>query len=177
MNNKQNFFDHLDGAWGDLIADTYKEYNNIIFYDTHRDINLTLTNQHNPKVYNDRVNYYEEDYKAQDKDKVNYKIDLTLYMTKPNELKLSVAIQNIDVVDFINDNYMNISFYVDEERTVKDNHPSEIIMIEPTFLKNYLNRARPYINLDVTDTINSNRIYDIFIECVLNIVQDPNIKK
>ena len=24
---KQNFFDHLDGGWGDLIADTYKEYN------------------------------------------------------------------------------------------------------------------------------------------------------
>ena len=24
---KQNFFDHLDGGWGDLIADTYKEAN------------------------------------------------------------------------------------------------------------------------------------------------------
>ena len=24
---KQNFFDQLDGGWGDLIADTYKEYN------------------------------------------------------------------------------------------------------------------------------------------------------
>ena len=28
MNNKQNFFDHLDGGWGDLIADTYEEYSN-----------------------------------------------------------------------------------------------------------------------------------------------------
>ena len=25
MNTKQNFLDHLDGGWGDLIADTYKE--------------------------------------------------------------------------------------------------------------------------------------------------------
>ena len=25
MNTKQNFFDQLDGGWGDLIADTYKE--------------------------------------------------------------------------------------------------------------------------------------------------------
>ena len=180
MNNKINFFDHLDGGWGDLIADTYKEYNNIMFYDTHRDINLILTNLHNLKVYKGRVNYYEEDYKAQDKDKVNYKIDLTLYMTNTNELKFSVAIQNIDVVDFTNDNYMNISFYIPDERITKDiysDYIEEIIKIEPTFLKNYLNRARPYINLDATDTINSNRIYDIFIECVLNIVQDPNIKK
>ena len=28
MNNKQNFFDQLDGGWGDLIADTYEEYSN-----------------------------------------------------------------------------------------------------------------------------------------------------
>ena len=28
MNIKQNFFDHLDGGWGDLIADTYEEYSN-----------------------------------------------------------------------------------------------------------------------------------------------------
>ena len=101
-------------------------------------------------------------------------------MTNTNELKLSVAIQNIDVVDFTNDNYMNIIFYIPDERITKDiysDYIEEIIKIEPTFLKNYLNRARPYINLDATDTINSNRIYDIFIECVLNIVQDPNIKK
>ena len=25
MNTKQNFFDQLDGGWGDLIADTYKK--------------------------------------------------------------------------------------------------------------------------------------------------------
>ena len=49
-------------------------------------------------------------------------------MTNTNELKLSVAIQNIDVVDSINDNYMNISFYVDEERRS-------------------LRRAKPYIKL------------------------------
>lgn len=28
MNNKQNFFDQLDGCWGDVIADTYEEYSN-----------------------------------------------------------------------------------------------------------------------------------------------------
>ena len=28
MNIKQNFFDQLDGGWGDLIADTYEEYSN-----------------------------------------------------------------------------------------------------------------------------------------------------
>ena len=27
MNTKQNFFDQLDGGWGDLIADTYKKAN------------------------------------------------------------------------------------------------------------------------------------------------------
>lgn len=167
MNNKQNFFDHLDGEWGDLIADTYKEYNNIMFYDTRRDINLILTNQHNPKVYKDQVNYYEEDYKAQDKDKVNYKIDLTLYMPNTNELKLSVVIQNIDVgyLDFINDNYMNISFYVDEERTVKDNYPSEIIMIEHNFIRSFLRRAKPYIKLE---------LYDKFTNDAINLIQDPN---
>lgn len=175
MNNKQNFFDHLDGAWGDLIADTYKEYNNIIFYDTHRDINLTLTNQHNPKVYNDQINYYEEDYKAQDKDKVNYKIDLTLYFKNEYELVFSTIIRNPDTIDI---SYMVIIFYSQDERITKDissDYAEEIIKIEPTFLKNYLNRARPYIKLDVTDTINNNRIYDIFIEGVLNIVQDPNL--
>lgn len=167
MNNiKTNFFDQLDNNWGDLISNTYKEYNNIMFYDTHRDIKLTLTNQHNPKVYKDQVNYYEEDYKAQDKDKVNYKIDLTLYMTNTNELKLSVAIQNIDVVDFINDNYMNISFYVDEERTVKDNQPSEIIMIEHNFIRSFLRRAKPYIKLE---------LYDKFTNDAINLIQDPNM--
>ena len=25
MNTKQNFFDHLDGGWGEIIADTYKD--------------------------------------------------------------------------------------------------------------------------------------------------------
>ena len=29
---KQNFFDHLDGGWGDIIADTYKEHNRDYFY-------------------------------------------------------------------------------------------------------------------------------------------------
>ena len=177
MNNKQNFFDHLDGECGDLIADTYKEYNNIMFYDTHRDINLILTNQHNPRVYKAQTNYYREDYKAQDKDKVNYSIDLTLYFYSEYELIFSTVIQNTNTIDI---SYMDIIFYIQDERITKDissDYTEEIIKIEPTFLKNYLNRARPYINLDVIDTINSNRIYDIFIESVLNIVQDPNIKK
>ena len=29
MKTKQNFFDHLDNNWGDLISDTYKEYRTI----------------------------------------------------------------------------------------------------------------------------------------------------
>ena len=176
MKTKQNFFDHLDGGWGDLIADTYEEYNNIMFYDTHRDINLILTNQHNPRVYKYQVNYYEEDYKAQDKDKVNYKIDLTLYMANTNELKLSVAIQNIDVVDSINDNYMKLSFYVDEERTVKDNHSSEIIMIEHNFIRSFLRRAKPYIKLDKDNNTNSStELYDKFTNDAINLIQDPNM--
>ena len=32
MNIKQNFFDHLDGGWGDVIADTYEEHNRDYFY-------------------------------------------------------------------------------------------------------------------------------------------------
>ena len=178
MKHNKHFFDTLDNNWEDTLTGIYKEHNDILFYDTHRDIKLTLTNQHNPKVYKDQVNYYEEDYKAQDKDKVNYSIDLTLYMTNTNELKLSVAIQNIDVVDFINDNYMNIIFYIQDERISKDissDYAEEIIKIEPTFLKNYLNRARPYIKLDTTDTTNNKRLYDVFLEGVLNTVPDPNI--
>ena len=87
-------------------------------------------------------------------------------MTNTNELKLSVDIQNIDVVDFINDNYMNISFYVDEERTVKDNHPSEIIKIEHNFIRSFLRRAKPYIKLE---------LYDKFTNDAINLIQDPNM--
>ena len=68
-------------------------------------------------------------------------------MTNTNELKLSVAIQNIDVVDSINDNYMNISFYVDEERRS-------------------LRRAKPYIKLE---------LYDKFTNDAINLIQDPNM--
>ena len=143
MNNiKTNFFDQLDNNWGDLISNTYKEYNNIMFYDTHRDINLILTNQHNPKVYKDQVNYYEEDYKAQDKDKVNYKIDLTLYFKSEYELIFSTVIRNTNTIDI---SYMDIIFYIQDERITKDissDYAEEIIKIEPTFLKNYLNSAR-----------------------------------
>ena len=34
MNNKQNFFDHLDGGWGDVIADMYNKNSTIKLLDT-----------------------------------------------------------------------------------------------------------------------------------------------
>ena len=178
MKQNKQFFDELDNNWEDTLTGIYKEHNDILFYDTHRDINLTLTNQHNPKVYKAqvKVNYYEEEYKAHDEVNINYSIDLTLYFKSEHELIFSTVIRNTDRL--IDSSYMDIIFYIKDERISKDitsDYVEEIIKIEPTFLKNYLNRARPYIKLDTTDTTNNKRLYDVFLEGVLNTVPDPNI--
>ena len=56
---KQNFFDELDGGWGDLIADTYaSSETEIIKYNTNEIIEYTIKplGQHLPdKIYTDEV--------------------------------------------------------------------------------------------------------------------------
>ena len=56
---KQNFFDELDGGWGDIIADTYANSEpEIIKYNTNKIIEYTIKplGQHLPdKIYTDEV--------------------------------------------------------------------------------------------------------------------------
>ena len=50
---KQEFFDQLDGGWGDLIADTYKEANKPCFlYDKYLDIKIFL-DEKSKEIYKD----------------------------------------------------------------------------------------------------------------------------
>ena len=60
---KQNFFDHLDGGWGDLIADTYKDTinktilktNDYIFNIKDKNYNLLKDNFYNVDSYADNI--------------------------------------------------------------------------------------------------------------------------
>ena len=48
---KQNFFDQLDGGWGDLIADTYSKNNIVLFDITNSTINVNLYNNEEETSY------------------------------------------------------------------------------------------------------------------------------
>ena len=60
---KQNFFDHLDGGWGDLIADTYKDTinktilktNDYIFNIKDKNYNLLKDNFYNVDSHADNI--------------------------------------------------------------------------------------------------------------------------
>lgn len=60
---KQNFFDHLDGGWGDVIANTYKDYNKI----TYKIKNVSAIADQSTIQVKDYNYAYEEKYLTTDK--------------------------------------------------------------------------------------------------------------
>ena len=78
---KQNFFDHLDGGWGDIIADTYKDANKTFFlYDKHLDIKIFL-DEKSKEIYKDN-NIYSIIYK----DLYNKNYTITFSLETSNKL-------------------------------------------------------------------------------------------
>ena len=102
MNNtKTNFFDHLDGGWGDIIADTYRSSQSIIFSSSENLINNEPLNVQIDKddealevEQSYTVDYdYKEIYLSKDtryKIIILYKSTVTLY-TKTIELKIYIV--------------------------------------------------------------------------------------
>ena len=60
---KQNFFDQLDGGWGDVISDTYKDYNKI----TYKIENVSAIADQSTIQVKDYNYAYEEKYLTTDK--------------------------------------------------------------------------------------------------------------
>ena len=60
---KQNFFDQLDGGWGDVISDTYKDYNKI----TYKIENVSAIADQSTIQVKDYDGAYEEKYLTTDK--------------------------------------------------------------------------------------------------------------
>ena len=142
---KQNFFDHLDGRWGDLLADTYKEANSVLLINHTKNIIVTIDHSTLKEFEND--NCYYEMYISLDK---KFKVCLSLlyeeeYFTDIEEdmqlqfclqvkdFKTAKPITNIGaIIGFIN-------FYSSDE-------DKDIIAIDKLYIKNFINKAVNIIN-------------------------------
>ena len=96
MNNKINFFDQLDGNWGDVIADTYRNASSIVYTDkkAQNNVNISLSNENpdNKSVYANQ-NTYTETYIADD-DKHKIKFIVKIDENFSAELNIFVELHN-----------------------------------------------------------------------------------
>lgn len=150
---KQNFFDNLDGGWGDIIADTYKEANSILFINHTR--NITATIDHSTLKENENHNCYYEMYTSLDK---KYKVGLSLlygeyYFTGKegamhlqfslhvNDNKTANSITNIGVIiRFIKGDIIDYIIFCSSDED------KDIIAIDKLYIKNFINKAVNIIN-------------------------------
>ena len=141
---KQNFFDELDGGWGDLLADTYEEANSVLLINHTKNIIVTIDHSTLKEFEND--NCYYEMYISLDK---KFKVCLSLlyeeeffnlkecehlqFSLQVKDNKTDKAVTNIGVIiGFIN-------FYSSDE-------DKDIVAIDKLYIKNFINKAVNIIN-------------------------------
>ena len=161
MNNKINFFDQLDGGWSDLIADTYEKHNNVAIQDKENDKTLTLDNTKDPEITTYQDNY-QETYTSKDGD---FLFDLSVSLSAKSLLsvgneaiRFSLVITDTDVYN--DEEVINVTLYEDNEAFVYSNE----VAINTSFLKTFLDKAKPYIKP------REPKLLDSFIKLVLNSV-------
>lgn len=93
MNTKQNFFDQLDGGWGDIIANTYEETNRVAFIDN--ELNLYISLDKNSEKKSKLANNYEQLYKTLD-GKYKFRIHLSEIKDGPvNSLMFGISVNDL----------------------------------------------------------------------------------
>ena len=142
---KQNFFDHLDGGWEDLIADTYKEANSILLINHTRNITVTIDHSNFKEFENN--NCYYEMYISLDK---KFKVCLSLlyeeefFNLKEGKHYLQFGLQ---VKDNKTDKAVtNIGVIIGFISCYSSDEDKDIIAIDKLYIKNFINKAVNIIN-------------------------------
>ena len=126
---KQNFFDELDGGWGDIIADTYANSEpEIIKYNTNKIIEYTIKplGQHLPdKIYTDEVTVRLTDINKINVDIFKYYGDIVYGSIDPEYINAEYKEDDkIGVYNF--ENFASVglfSFIVNDVAYTLDIHP------------------------------------------------------
>ena len=151
---KQNFFDHLDGGWGDVIADTYKEANSVLLINHTRNITVTIDHSTLKEFEND--NCYYEMYISLDK---KFKVCLSLlyeeeffnlkegkhylqFGLQVKDNKTDKAVTNIGVTNICT----NIGVIIGFISCYSSDEDKDIIAIDKLYIKNFINKAVNIIN-------------------------------
>ena len=140
---KQNFFDQLDGGWGDVISDTYKDYNKI----TYKIENVSAIADQSTIQVKDYDDAYEEKYLTTDK-----KFILRLFIMTGeyyNFRKLEREISSFGIILEDSESNERISYYDIApvyKRLVCDSESDENIEIDKKFIFDFIDRACKCIN-------------------------------
>ena len=164
---KQNFFDHLDGGWGDLIADTYEEANKPCFlYDKYLDIKIYL-DEKSKEIYKDN-NVYSIIYK--DLYNKNYKITVSLETLNYHDKSLTLGITMADNPAGVIKTFIIINgkqnFFGTQNKNMYLNKKLAIYLLEEgfdTLNKQFININQDTISIDYFNnikTIIKNKITD-----------------
>ena len=141
---KQNFFDQLDGGWGDVIANTYKDYNKI----TYKIENVSAIADQSTVQVKDYDEAYEEKYLTTDK-----KFILRLFIMTGeyyNFRKLEREISSFEINLEDSESNEIISYYdiapVYKILHACDSGSDENIEIDKKFIFDFIDRACKCIN-------------------------------
>lgn len=173
MNNKINFFDELDNSWEKTLSNTYKKHNTVIVHDTKTNMNFVLDNQKNPEL-NTSEDYYEEIFTSE-VNGTQYNISISTFVEinvieeafRSEEVTLYFVLYIYEAATSKPVNFIDIMFYCEDEVISEENQPSKIVKVEHTFIKEFINRSKPYIEL-ASDEI----LYNKFIKEIQNTIPD-----
>ena len=164
---KQNFFDQLDGGWGDVISDTYKDYNKI----TYKIKNVSAIADQSTIQVKDYDGAYEEKYLTTDKKFILRLFIMTGEYYNFKKLEREISSFEINLEDSESNeriSYINIAPVY--KRLVCDSGSDENIEIDKKFIFDFIDRACKCINKN-----HSQPIQERTIEQLIEIINSETI--
>lgn len=146
---KQNFFDQLDGGWGDIIANTYEETNRVAFIDN--ELNLYISLDKNSEKKSKLANNYEQLYKTLD-GKYNFRIHFSEIKDGPvNSLMFGISVNDLTKIkgNYVTGITISKLSYGFKFKLYSNNAipPKNDMQIDYQLLDEFLNNAKANLNI------------------------------
>lgn len=129
---KQNFFDHLDGGWGDLISDTYRDENEInTIFKYGDEIEYNIYKQDYNALLNLPITFSSEEYDGKSSHSANIELPYELIDNKICKGKfLDTITINVTIYTESNRDITGVTLYIQYLREKYGNSCPETIYIE-----------------------------------------------